>query len=157
MDFLFHKLYENKLHYNVDVKTLSEIRAEIRRGQLTHSELKSLNGNYIHTTTLSHLSEICLIDDINCKQLHYQHTNKNDILLARVGRGCIGKVSLVKKGNQLISDCVYRIRVPQRYLRQVWNSLCSEEGQLWLKSNSRGVCARLISKSDLQNFLVKIK
>jgi type I restriction enzyme M protein len=152
MDFLYHKLNQGKCESNFNKETLVEIGAKIKRGQLTQAELKVAHKNYIHTTTLSHRTELHLIDEITKDHYRNIHTAKNDILLARVGRGCIGKVSLVKTGEQLISDCVYRIRVPEKYVKKVWNSLCSSEGQLWLRSNSRGVCARTISKSDLLNF-----
>ena len=88
--------------------------------------------------------------------MKYLSTQSNDILLARVGRGCIGKVSLVNSGSQLVSDCVYRVRVPKEYYKIVWASLCSADGQLWLKSRSKGVCARTLSKEDLLCFPVTI-
>lgn len=154
MDFFYHK--ENLLsNNNLDkILTLREIGAEIKRGQLTHSQLKDISNNYIHTTTLIDKTDISLIDDISKEYLNFLSTKSNDILLARVGRGCIGKVSFVNKGSQLISDCVYRVRVPEKYLKIVWTSFCSIEGQLWLKSRSKGVCARTLSKEDLLNFPV---
>jgi len=154
MDFFYHKvkfLSKNKVN---QVLTLREIGAEIKRGQLTHSQLKDISHNYIHTTTLVNKTEVNLIDDISVEYLKFLSTQSNDILLARVGRGCMGKVSLVNNGSQLISDCVYRVRVPEEYHKIVWASFCSPEGQLWLKSRSKGVCARTLSKEDLLSFPV---
>jgi len=156
MDYFFHKLCSKSQPYCQVKNTLKDIGAEIKRGQLTHKDLKGLKSNYIHTTFLTHKSELILKNDIDETQQSIVHTEENDILLARVGKGCIGKVSKVLKGQQLISDCVYKIRVPKKYLNQTWLSLCSESGQLWLKSNAHGVCSRVISKCDLQNFPVLI-
>jgi tRNA1(Val) A37 N6-methylase TrmN6 len=155
-DFFYNKLHISKIFSTRDTKTLVEIGADIKRGQLTKLELQALGIKYVHTTNLVHLSKVSL-SCVMLKEYHiYVHTDKNDILLARVGRGCIGKVSFVKEGNQLLSDCVYRIRVPRIFLKKVWNSLCSTEGQLWIKAHSHGVCARLISKRDLLNFPIKL-
>ena len=155
MDFNYNKLIikRQKSPYIVTLKTIG---AEIKRGQLTHKELKQLKSNYIHTTSLSHKSKLSLISDIVEGQSSFIFSKENDILLARVGSGCIGKISFVVEGNQLISDCVYRIRVPKKFLNQTWLSLCSESGQIWLKSNAHGVCSRVLSKSDLQNFPIDL-
>jgi type I restriction enzyme M protein len=147
MDFYFHKHSQD---YKIRKRsvTLGDLMVDIKRGQLTHSQLKN-EQFYIHTTTLKHLKEIRLRSNKNSFNKNYVQTAKGDILLARVGRGCIGKVSLVNRGIQPISDCVYRIRVPREYVRDVWKSLTSEEGQKWLRARAHGVCAKVLSKQDL--------
>ena len=152
MDFNFHKLPKQN---PTSTKTLDNIGAIIKRGRLTHSELKTQNTHYIHTTTLKHKCELQLIDDISENQITQIYTEPGDILLARVGRGCIGKVAKVLKGKQLISDCVYKIQVPKEYIEKTWKAFCSKSGQNWLKYNSHGVCSSVISKSALKNFPIK--
>ncbi|MBS7565304.1 hypothetical protein KHS38_12900 [Mucilaginibacter sp. Bleaf8] len=67
-----------------------------------------------------------------------------DILMARVGKGCVGRIGRVNKGSILLTDCVYRIRVANDYQDIVWNSLKSEDGQKWLDANIHGVCSKVI-------------
>ena len=152
MDFNFHKLPKQNPTF---IKTLDNIGAIIKRGRLTHSELKTQNIHHIHTTTLKHKCELHLIDDISENQITQIYTEPGDILLARVGRGCIGKVAKVLKGKQLISDCVYKIQVPKEYIEKTWKAFCSKSGQEWLKYNSHGVCSSVISKSALKNFPIE--
>lgn len=152
MDFNFHKLPKRN---PLNTKTLNSIGAVIKRGRLTHSELKTQSQHYIHTTTLKHKCELRLIDDISENQVTQITTEPDDILLSRVGRGCIGKVTKVINGNQLISDCVYKIQVPKEYIEKAWKAFCSESGQEWLKYNSHGVCSSVISKAALKNFPIE--
>lgn len=151
MDYSFHK-WNAGLSHKSQMK-LSEITSDIRRGSLTHAELKQLEVPFIHTTNmLDKLEMSAKYNKIGNSNL--ATARKGDILVARVGRGCIGKVSLVRSGNILISDCVYRIRVPKVYRDKVWRVLKSQRGQEWFKANCHGVCAKVISKADLLNFLV---
>lgn len=154
MDYDFHK-WNQKQKVITGYKTLRELGGEIKRGLLTHSAIKLETENYIHTTNLKHLSNLFLKSSSN-KQFKNITTQKNDILLARVGRRCVGKVSFVKRGKQIFTDCIYRIRVNEEYVQNVWEALSSKEGQEWLNANSHGVCATVISKKDLLNFPVKI-
>ena len=86
------------------------------------------------------------------KKLKYLLTERGDILLARVGRGCIGKVCMIGRGRVPVSDCVYRIRVAKKHRTKIWDAFVSEAGQKWLKANAHGVCAKVISKKDLYKF-----
>jgi len=151
MDFKFHSWVKRSTSRSPK-QTLSSIGAEIKRGKLTHKELKAVNDNFIHTNGIIHGNEKQALK--NSHKLSNPHkfelTQAGDILLARVG--CIGKVCKISKGKSLISDCIYRIRVPQEYIESVWVALISSEGQNWLKANSQGVCAKVISKEDLLKF-----
>lgn len=151
MDFSYHKWTQIK-DINKNSKTLLQIGCEIKRGKQTHSELKLHGKPFIHTTDLRPSCKVIFPKSIKYKNDRLVFASTGDILLARVGRGCIGKVSLVKSGRGLISDCVYRLRIPKVYRNAVWNSLTSKTGQDWLRANSHGVCARVISKTDLLNF-----
>lgn len=148
MDFSYHKFQKAN---STNLLTLKDIGANIIRGSVPHSILKVTTGNYLHTTNMEHLKEMVFDNNIEIHN-NFTYALKGDIILARVGRGCIGKVSLLKSGLQVISDCVYRIRVPEEHLSSVWKSFCSEKGQFWLKSHSKGTCAKLINKIDLLNF-----
>lgn len=148
MDFKYH-LWKKKLKVLKYPKFLGDLKIEIKRGTYTHKDLKALDKYFIHTTQIKNKKcNQCLNNSI-LENKKYLLTQKGDILLSRVGRGCIGKVCMISRGKVPISDCVYRIRVPKKYRQQVWNSLISDNGQSWLKANSHGVCAKVISKGDL--------
>lgn len=75
-----------------------------------------------------------------------------DILLARVGRNLSEKIVGVKSGRIAISDCVYRIRVPERHRVRLLRKLSSRSGREWLRVNSYGVGAAQLPKSALLGF-----
>jgi type I restriction enzyme M protein len=121
----------------------------------THKELKDSGDFFVHTTDIISKKANQALKNHVKKNSKYLLTQKGDILLARVGRGCTGKVCLISRGKAPISDCVYRIRVASKYRYKVWNSLVSDMGQNWLKANCHGVCAKVISKNDLLRFPLK--
>lgn len=148
MDFKYHKWRKKN---NKTVKnTLASIGGEVKRGRLTHKELKETGDFFVHTTDIKHKHGEFFTRSSKCKNSKYILTKGGDILLARVG--CIGKVCKVKRGQAAISDCIYRIRVSDKYREKIWSALISPKGQNWLKANAHGVCAKVISKRDLMNF-----
>ena len=151
MDFKFHS-WNTKNIVKRDGLTLGNVNAEVKRGRLTHKELKESGDFFIHTTNIVHRNGCQSILSSKLMNDKYLLTKKGDILLARVGRGCTGKVCMIKQGQASISDCVYRIRVPENLRNKVWNALVSSKGQEWLKASAHGVCAKVISKNELLNF-----
>lgn len=156
MDFNFHSFHLNGRVINRQEATLESMGCEIKRGRLENKYLKSQKHPYIHTTNLEHgNSHLTVKGKIPQKLLSKSLcAEEGDILLARVGRGCIGKVSMVGNGNALLSDCIYRLRVAPKYRDIVFKSLVSLEGQLSLKAIARGVCAKVLSLNDLRNFKI---
>jgi type I restriction-modification system DNA methylase subunit len=152
MDFKFHLWKKNVLKKRKTFLTLGKIKAEIKRGNFTHKILKKTCNSYIHTTNIENCNSKQEVEFHKSKNIKCFEAEQGDILIARVGRGCIGKVCMIKKGKAVISDCVYRIRVPNKYRKKVWIALTSLNGQKWMKANSHGVCAKVISKKDLLNF-----
>jgi type I restriction enzyme M protein len=147
MDFTYHKWEREESTSNL---TLGCINADIKRGSYSYKLLKDTNCNYFHTTTFQNKNVHSFKNNIyNSDKIVAQ---KGDILIARVGKRCIGKFSLVRSGRILISDCVYRVRVKKEYLPIVLKALESNKGREWFKVNSHGVCALVISKKDLLNF-----
>ncbi len=151
MDFKYHS-WKNKAYSKAKVKFLKDFKCEIKRGRQTHKELKESSDNFIHTTEILNKKSNQALKNRLEKNDKFLLTQAGDILLARVGRGCTGKICMVSRGRVPISDCVYLIRVPEKYRTKIWNSFISLEGQKWLKANAHGVCAKVISKKDLLNF-----
>jgi tRNA1(Val) A37 N6-methylase TrmN6 len=155
MDFKYHSHILRSLSCRVTIsQPLKTFNAEIRRGSIENKLLKGMRISQLHTTSLVHgCPDLTIEKKLGQRNLkHYVVAEPGDILLARVGRGCIGKVSMVKEGRAVLSDCIYRIRVPAEYRERVFNSFVSASGQDWFKAMSHGVCAKVISKFDLLEF-----
>lgn len=130
--------------------TLADIDADIRRGNITHADGRKLGGTIFHTTHFqAHPTGLIRLPKRQSIVGTGLLAGKGDILMARVGTRCIGRVGWVKSGAALVTDCVYRIRVKPELQRQVFDALRSEQGQLWLNTAAHGTCAQLVSKRDL--------
>jgi type I restriction enzyme M protein len=153
MDFKYHS-YFSKRTVKTNIKTLAEISTKIQRGTIQNKSLRALNIPQVHTTSLLHGQRNLFFRKRLPQKysLKYLTAGPGDILLARVGRGCVGKTSMIGNGNAIISDCIYKIQVPEKYRTLVFNSFTSPEGQNWLKAMSHGVCAKVLSKTDLLQF-----
>ncbi|MCP4157149.1 MAG: N-6 DNA methylase [bacterium] len=153
MDYSFYKWKTGQYRQGA-FTSLEEIGAEIKRGRNTRKDLESLGINYFHTTALPDS-----VKKIHVKNSDYGKdikTKPGDILLARVGKRCIGRAVMVKSGSIVVTDCIYRIRVSEEFNERVWKSFVSKEGQDWLKAHAHGVCSRCISKKDLLSFPVPV-
>jgi type I restriction enzyme M protein len=153
MDYSFYSWKRNQGKEN-SYLTLEGLNVEIIRGSRSKKELQNMGIQYFHTSSFP--------DSLSSKAKLQNSVIKNaiiaepgDILMARVGKRCIGRVTMVESGRQIISDCVYRIRSPKKYREIIWRSLISEEGQRWLKAHAHGVCSQVISKKDLLSFKVE--
>jgi len=153
MDYSY---YENSLCIN-DGICISDLNIEVLRGRpkykLTDIEQKHL----LHTTNFSK-SNIFSNQLRSSKKLSkYQDrlAIPGDIILARVGTNCLGKIGIVEKGYFVATDCIIIIRVQDKKLRQnIFNSLKSPFGQQWIKANSKGVAAKHITLEDIKTFPV---
>lgn len=135
---------------NINNQTLFSIGAEITRGNITKKECIELDFKYFHTTDFPESNKSIYF--YKAENSSKRVARKGDILVARVGSRCIGKVTLVKRGSRVITDCVFRIRVSEAHQSAVIESLRSVEGQKWLLAHGHGVCAKVLSKIDLLYF-----
>lgn len=150
MDFKFH--YWNSINKSKG-KTLKELGVEIYRGQASKKDLITIGDKFVHTSDLKENFELRKFDQ-NSNSKNIRSAKNGDVLMSRVGKRCIGRILIVESGNIIISDCIYRIRIPDKYKEKVIQALNSEYGRNWIKAYSHGVCAQVISKSDLLNFIV---
>jgi type I restriction enzyme M protein len=142
------------------VLTLGSIALDIKRGSLSSSESRSMPFPVLHTPDITadltghwcDLNEFGEIENGFSAGRHVVSAQPGDILLARIGRNLEQKVIGVATGFPILSDCVYRIRVPHAAQKQVLAQLSSIHGQAWLRSRCYGVSAQQLSKSDLLTF-----
>lgn len=155
MDHSYYFWRENRRSLDKSI-SLSEVDCELKRGSFSHKELKEKNLPFFHTSDFPKQMAmgVRFLTTVEGRGVIAQ---PGDILLARVGRGCIGRVAIVLSGSAWITDCVYRLRVPNAYTQRVLSALLSSEGQQALKALSHGVCAKIISKADLMKFPINLK
>jgi len=150
MDYNYHKWQNGRT-----TNALNEINDNviyIKRGKYSHTQLKQMQLPYIHSNSFEAFSQICLPNNNS----HYdkQHmARKDDILICRVGRRCVGKVAYVKRGWALVSDCVYIVRMNGVPGKKIFDILKQQDYAEWLTANAHGVCAKVISKNELQTFI----
>lgn len=149
MDYQFHKA---NICDNSKEITLKQIGGIIKRGKFSYKQLRESKLSFFHSVHFKE-NDVNICFDKLVARKHFNYTaNKGDILMCRVGKRVVGKVAMVKTGSVIHSDCIYRIRVPKQYQQIVLKSFLSIQGQSWLKAYAHGVCAQVISKSDLENF-----
>lgn len=134
--------YYSQPYYNVHLGLSSADDIEIFRGNLSNKQLRESGLDYIHTQDLSiGFNEISRNNQIESSPMKY--AVKGDILIARVGTRCIGRVSYLKKGKLPISDCVFVIRTKNS--NALWNSIKSSQLTDFLKFSALGVGAKYIT------------
>ncbi|WP_294821670.1 hypothetical protein, partial [uncultured Flavobacterium sp.] len=134
-------------------KSLNDIGAIIFRGKPSKKDLVLSGLDFLHTSDLQKSFELKKYQSNSILQ-KLPYAQKGDIIIPRVGKR-LEKLLVIQKGTIIISDCVYVIRVEEKYRQNVVNALISDEGKNWIKAHSHGVCAKVISKTDLLSFRVK--
>lgn len=162
MDFDFHtkSLNESNIANAPMIRTLGALALEIRRGSVQATASRQEGLDVFHTTEMPATLTGKWIE------LNAQGPNLGDcrtwaecgdILVARVGRNLESKVIGVGSGYALLTDCIYRIRMPSEIATQTLGQLSSEYGRAWLASRSSGVGARHLSLADLKNFPIHLE
>ncbi|HEY1062489.1 MAG TPA: N-6 DNA methylase [Daejeonella sp.] len=149
MDFQF---WEYQLIEKQNEVTLEALGGRVYRGRFSAIELRKGRHPYFHSTSFKNYSKYCEFPEKMPEEYSTFTAKKGDILMCRVGKRCVGKLAMVTSGEILISDCIYRISVPEHYRLKVWEALNSDLGKAWIDAYAHGVCARVVSKCDLMNF-----
>ena len=81
---------------------------------------------------------------------------KENILIGRVGQGCIGKVGIVLKQypKMFFSDCLFAIESENINPYYLTLFLASEFGQAQLKGIAKGSCSKYITLKELYNIYI---
>lgn len=84
--------------------------------------------------------------------------HENDVLIGRVGQGCIGKIGIVSKRytKMFFSDCLFAIQTKNINPYYLTLFLASELGQMQLRGVSKGSCSKYITQDSLFNICVLV-
>lgn len=137
-------------------KKIKNIKYSIFRGKASYAELKKTKYNYIHTTGLTNTpSEISFDNHTYESQVV---TQPGDILIARVGRRCLGRVARVTSGQAIVSDCIIVIRPEnEESAREIWFKLTMPDTTALLYSRSLGVGAKYLTQKIIKEFLNNVR
>jgi len=154
LDYAYHDLTGNA---GSGVVTLRDLGAQIQRGSLSTTDRKKVGSFVFHTGDFpAHTSPIKFTSEppeVGNKPLVVAESG--DILMARVDRELHRKITLVADGRAAITDCVYRIRLPEQHRMAVFEALTSPEGRARIKATTKGVGARLLGKGELLDLPLK--
>ena len=147
-DYAYHCAAQSP---SLEAKSLRQLGAEIRRGSLSTVQRKAADAFVFHTGDFPAGALAVSLDtqvpDMDARQLVIAEAG--DILMARVDRDLHNKVTFVEVGRAAITDCVYRIRLPEQHRKRVFKALTSQHGKERVRAATKGVGARLIGKGDL--------
>jgi type I restriction enzyme M protein len=147
LDFVFNST-TSSVKSNRRFTTLEQIGASVVRGVLSSKEARETNLPYFHTSHFP-LSDTVRLNSGRIAHCGHVAAAVGDLLVARVHRNLEEKVCLVVAGQAVLTDCVFRVRIPSRFRDAVAEYLTSNKGRAALAASSRGTGARMLSKSDL--------
>lgn len=129
--------------------TLRELGAEVFRGQLPCSKAKTMGIELFHTSHIQGSpSRICIQGNF-AEPGHPHSIRAGDIVVARVGTRCVGRLCFITGGSAIASDSVYVIRLAPKFQRYAWKALSSSQAIDRIRVLCRGVCAKYITKDQL--------
>ncbi|PPD00225.1 MAG: hypothetical protein CTY35_02950 [Methylotenera sp.] len=129
-----------------------ELDYQVFRGNKSFHDLKSISDEYLHTTSLAKIPNsinLRTMPIVGCK-----NTQSGDIVLARVGRRCLGRVHYINIGSLPISDCIICIRPKNKKIgNTIFKALSSINFQTYVEKVALGVGAKYITHQTIAQFL----
>lgn len=151
LDYDFHAVAGTPAH-----TTLRNIGAQVDRGGINATVARGAGLHVFHTSHFDpatggrlNLPEGPIPGPVG--NLPVIVAEPGDILIARVDRNLHRKVAMVETGRAAITDCVYRVRVPEPLREPCFAALRAEDGAKLLAAAARGVGARHLSKVELMD------
>lgn len=147
MDYGFHQASVELGTGSNHSKRLSDIDAVIIRGSRSHVQLSAAGMQHLHTSDFDIESTRFRLPKLSCGDLRMAEAG--DIVIPRVGSRCLLRQGIVDSGSMPYSESVYRLRVPRRWRRAVFETLSGEVGIRWRQLNAHGACAKHLTITDL--------
>ncbi|MBA6408861.1 N-6 DNA methylase [Pseudoalteromonas sp. 5Ae-yellow] len=149
-DYNYYKTAKSLI--NVEKPTTKSF--EIFRGNKSHNVLSLSNCEHVHTTNMPPVPE--RINLFGKKIEGEKVATTGDILIARVGRRCIGRVAIVETGQAIVSDCIIVISPKNKFDSEViWNIVSSFNFKSYLVNAALGVGAKYITYKIIMDYLMR--
>lgn len=154
LDYAFHALAGESIS---GATTLRGLGADIRRGSFSTVDRKATETFVFHTGDFPRCGEpVTLGWQLPDTTKRLVVVEEGDILMARVDRELHEKITLVTNGKAAITDCVYRIRLPEQHRHAAFAALTSAEGRERIRAATKGVGARLLGKGELLDLPLRL-
>lgn len=135
-----------------------------RRGKTitNHKDLVCNSGKrFIHTTDVKKLYIANKEQRFVNNDTHYFddiYLHEKELVIGRVGRGCIGKVAIVHKEypKKVFSDCLYSVCLKEVNPYYMAMFLATDIGQMQLKASAKGSCSKYITREELNSITVYV-
>lgn len=146
MDYFLNRNPQNN-------QNLSNYIETIFRGNVSSKFIKeNPNRKIFHTTNFNNNEKNFLsITSNSSVDTCIKYAQKNDILIARVGRHFYKKIKIVDINNLEISDSIIVIRPKKNKTKFIYKILTSNDGQEYLKTVSQGTGAKYITHDQILN------
>ncbi|ALZ75379.1 N-6 DNA methylase [Rheinheimera sp. F8] len=142
--------YHNKSHSTLPVYKNEDYK--IFRGSLSNKSCSLKYKFHIHTSDLPVAPTEIYIPQFD--EEHESFAKSGDILIARVGTRCIGRIAFIKDGNAPVSDCVIVIRPKNLVIGQyLWSKISSSDGVEYITNSALGVGAKYITQEYICRLL----
>lgn len=130
---------------------LGDLKVTVTRGIVSRKEAETQNIVALHTSDLGRVQGGRLVTARLCPSTDERHTvaRRGDILLPRTGSRVRWTPVIVESGAAPITDHVFRIRAPRALRQLVADSFNHPAFAEWLQGVSKGVCATVLTKSEL--------
>lgn len=128
----------------------------IKRGRFSGKECRALGLPYYHTSGFSNSAKGVITIPLKSTLILGKKAltaNKGDILINRVGSRVVGRAMVVKEGEYLLSDCVFRVRFNSSVSSVAFLDYWMESCYSRVVSQARGTCAKYITVQDLTVYL----
>ena len=137
--------------------SLKEYGVTVTRGRTSRKEAHSRRIGAIHTGDLrrSCMGRLRINQQYKASgTLNEVFADPGDILLPRTGSRIGWHPVVVTSGSAPITDHVFRVRFPRNIQTLIEESFRHPQFIHWLTAHIKGVCAAVLSKSDLMNMPV---
>jgi len=149
-DYNYYKTAQSLI--NPKIFTNEEFR--IFRGNKSHNVLSLSNYEHVHTTHMP--TTPIRMNLLGNRVVGEKIATTGDILIARVGRRCIGRVAIVETGQAIVSDCIIVISPKNKLISEaIWNIVSSVDFKNYLVSAAFGVGAKYITYKIIMDYLMR--
>lgn len=164
MDYwYYHKLKKSSirqiLNNGLEIKKLKDFVTYCKTGKTVYGKdrkfakkgLRFLHSTNITDAGINYKKDEKFIKPKSNMDISRSYAKAGDILLVRVGDGCIGRTAIVasKKDIGVVSDCIFMIRIKgiSPYFIAIY--LKTKFGKNWINLQKHGSATTCITKSDI--------
>ena len=156
----FKKCSLRKLGNNgLVVRPLDNFIIYCKTGKTLYGKDRVFSGkglHFLHTTNIADIGinyekDKKFIQPNSKMDFKNAHTRIGDILIARVGNGCVGKCGIIssKKDMGIVSDCIFTLRINKLSPYFVSIFLKTKFGKEWFNAIKHGSAATSIAKNEI--------